>query len=124
MDTVSLMNSSMSSSSELTLHEQPRKWKDFLYHHSMEQLQDQEERHLRTLQARIPAISALTPTPRIQSSGEVSQQANRPSDDVLMSPPTSKRRHQDIPPPPSPWLHESDPAQLNLRDQDTLLYNK
>ncbi|KAJ0399647.1 hypothetical protein ATCC90586_001902 [Pythium insidiosum] len=116
-----------------------QQWRTFLFHHSVADIEALEQQNLRALKARIPVIagnanstgsdcsranacgedvSMASPGPKMPRSRLRAQSADDP-----MASPTATARHSTAP-PPSPWLHDSDPAHLDLREQDATLYNK
>ncbi|KAJ0399514.1 hypothetical protein P43SY_002179 [Pythium insidiosum] len=116
-----------------------QQWRTFLFHHSVADIEALEQQNLRALKARIPVIagtanstgsdcsranacgedvSMASPGPKMPRSRLRAQSADDP-----MASPTATARHTTAP-PPSPWLHDSDPAHLDLREQDATLYNK
>ncbi|TMW67999.1 hypothetical protein Poli38472_007671 [Pythium oligandrum] len=114
---VSRSHPTPTSATPLTLDGQPRVWKDFLYQHDLASLETIEIANLETLKGRIPSISTIS---SVLPTGPTSTSA---SNDVAVSP-APKPRRGDPMAPPSPWLHESDPNQMHMREQDALLYNK
>jgi hypothetical protein len=98
--------------------QQHRRWRDFLYQHSVTSLEAIEERNMRLLQGRIPAIATTASSVPFPSSHGNSNTIAR------ATPVRSGRKEEATRQRPSPWLHDSDPSQLNMREQEGTLYNK
>ncbi|GLD95893.1 hypothetical protein PINS_up004571 [Pythium insidiosum] len=109
-----------------------RHWRTFLFHHNMADIETLEQRNLQALKARIPTIARATSRTRSNNDGNEdvsmassgpnsprSRQHAHPSDDAMASPTATTRGST-----PSPWLYDSDPTQLDMREQDATLYNK
>lgn len=121
---ISLLPISTNLEFDYTIHsrvsEGDRRYKDFLYQHDLQELEELESSQLSTLKAQISVIAAGKPSSMTDSNTPQTSKTEE-GDMIMQSPEPVQRQGKVI---RSPWLHESDPKLLFMQDQEELLYNK